>query len=516
VEDAAAGHSGGAGGSYWRATAGELTPTDPLRGPRNVDVAVVGGGITGLATAVLAAEAGLEVAVLEARELAAGTTGGTTGKLTVQNGTRLTQLRQRYGDHGAATYARASLRGLALVDRLVADHGIDCDLEVAPAVLASLGPDQDDEVRAEAAATAAAGVPASLDDEVEELAISTGIALTVPDQRQLHAVKLVHGLARTASQLGGSVHERSRVVDVAPGRGNPRRWVVTTDLGSVAADHVVLATRLPAARDRRLLFGRSKPVSAVGLAARVSEATPHGMYLLQGQRTWSVRGSRLADGEEHLITVGVSETTGDRPALDDRLAVLERWTRDGWEVDAVTHGWMAQDQQPADGRPYIGQVGGAGVWTATGFGKWGLALGLAAGELLVDAILGRADRSEGFFTPDRIEPPAGWRSLLRANLRVGAMFVGDRVRTPFGVPELAPGEGRVIREGRRPVAVARDEDGTLHAVAATCTHLGCLVRWNEQERTWDCGCHGSRFAMDGEVLEAPATAPLPSVEVVDR
>jgi glycine/D-amino acid oxidase-like deaminating enzyme/nitrite reductase/ring-hydroxylating ferredoxin subunit len=498
-------------GAYWHAADEDARRYPPVEGPRSVDVVVVGAGITGLSTAVLAAEAGLDVAVLEARELASGTTGGTTGKVTVQNGTRLSQLRERFGDDGAATYARASLRGIELVDRFVEEHGIACDLETAPAHLVSLGAAMDDQVRAEADATTAAGVAAAVADGVEELDLSTGVVLTVPDQRQLHAVKLCQGLAATVTTLGGTVHERSRVVDVGPGRRAARRWLVLTDRGSVEADHVVLATRLPSSRDRRLLFGRTKPVSAVGLSARISTPTPRGMYLFEGERTWSIRGSRPDDGDEMLIAVGVSEFTGDRPALDGRVEVLERWTRERFPVEEVTHGWMAQDQQPSDGRPYIGPIGGEGIWTATGFGKWGLALGPAAGELLVTAMTGGPDPHDGFFATDRLEPPSGWRALLRANLRVGAMFVGDRLRTPLRVPELAPGEGRVIRDGRRPVAVARDADGTLHTVSATCTHLGCLVRWNAEEGTWDCGCHGSRFAVDGEVLEAPATSPLSPV-----
>jgi glycine/D-amino acid oxidase-like deaminating enzyme/nitrite reductase/ring-hydroxylating ferredoxin subunit len=499
-------------GAYWRAARDETVTYPPVEGPRTVDVAVVGGGIVGLTTAVLAAEAGLEVAVLEAREIGSGTTGGTTGKFTVQNGSRLSQLRNRFGDDGAATYARASLRGIELVDRLVEEHGLACDLEVAPAHLASLGPDQDEQVRAEAEATRAAGVAAQVSDGVEELDLDTGVVLTVPDQRQLHAVKLCHGLAAAVVELGGSVHEHARVVDVGPGRHSLRRWLVLTDRGSVAADHVVLATRLPSSRDRRLLFGRTKPVSAVGLAARITAPTPRGMYLFEGERTWSIRGSRPADGDERLIAVGVSEMTGDRPALGGRLEVLEGWTREHFPVQEVTHGWMAQDQQPSDGRPYIGPIGGEGIWTATGFGKWGLALGVGAAELLVGSMTRREDPYGGFFATGRLEPPAGWRSLLRANLRVGALFVGDRLRTPLRTPQLAPGEGRVVREGRRPVAVARDTEGRLHTVSATCTHLGCLVRWNEDAQTWDCGCHGSRFAVDGEVLEAPATVPLPPIQ----
>jgi glycine/D-amino acid oxidase-like deaminating enzyme/nitrite reductase/ring-hydroxylating ferredoxin subunit len=500
----------GAAGSYWRATSSRPA-TGPLLGPRTADVAVVGGGIVGLVTAVLAARAGRQVLLLEALELGAGTTGGTTGKVTVQNGTRLHTLRRRFGDDGAATYARASLRGIDLLDQLVHDHGIACDLEVADAHLVALTDEQADPVRAEAAATTAAGVACHVGTAPDELPLTAGLTLTVPDQRQLHAQKLLHGLADALVALGGDLHERSRVVDLRSGRPRGRRWELATDRGSVAADHVVLATRLPL-RDRRGLFGRTKPVSAVGVAAAMEGDSPRGMYLLEGARTWSVRGSRPDDGSERLVAVGMSEATGDRRALDDRTGRLEGWLRARWPVTEVEHRWMAQDQVPADGRPLIGTVGGEGVLAATGFGKWGLALGIAAGELLVSTMQDLEDPYAGFFRAGRIDPPSSWGTLLAANLRVGALVVGDRLRTPLGDPELAPGEGRVVREGRRPVAIARDEDGTLHRVAATCTHLGCLVRWNAQQHTWDCGCHGSRFAIDGTVLEAPATEPLPPVE----
>lgn len=498
--------------TYWRDTT-EPAGLPSAQGPMDADVVVVGGGIIGLTTAVLAAEAGLEVVVLEARQLGSGTTGGTTGKVTSQNSTRLMQLTKAAGPDAAVTYARATERGIALFDQIGERHAIDSDQELAPAHLVSLTEKQDEQISGEAEAALEAGLQVILDAELPEVDFPVSRSLTIPDQRQMHAVKYLLGLARAVGTLGGRVYEHSRVVDVEVHRKGARRWQLTTEEAIVAADQVVLATRLPTHRDAPITFGRTKPMSSVGIAARIQGPAPVGMYLFKGERDWSTRRSRV-DGEEHLIAVGMGETTGDAPALARRSDALIRWTRDHYPVEAVDHTWMAQDQQPSDGRPYIGPLWGEGIWTATGFGKWGLAAGIAASELLVHHMTAEPDPYDGFFSTKRLEPPNGWRTLLRANLRVSALLVGDRIRSvPRSARDLAPGDGRVVRQGRTPVAISRDLDGQVHAVSATCTHLGCLVRWNRQEATWDCACHGSRFAADGEVLEAPATSRLRPIDL---
>jgi glycine/D-amino acid oxidase-like deaminating enzyme/nitrite reductase/ring-hydroxylating ferredoxin subunit len=498
--------------SYWHATV-EPAGLEPAIGSLDVDVAVIGGGILGLTTATLALEAGLNVAVLEALDLGSGTTGGTTGKVTSQNGTRLSQLTHSLGAAAATTYATAAQRGIERFDGLVDRYRIECGHEVAPAHLVALSGRQTAEVAAEADASRAAGLQVIVDGELTELDFAVAGSLTIPDQRQMHAVAYLHGLATAIHAGGGRVHERSRVVDVAPTRG-ARRWRVTTEQAVVSADHVVVATRLPTHRDARITFGRTKPTSSVGIAARMPGAAPRGMYLFKGSRDWSIRSSRTAAAGEHLVAVGMSESTGAAAALRPRTDPLADWARQRFGIGEVEHRWMAQDQQPSDGRPFVGNLWGEGIWTATGFGKWGLSLGTAASELLVDLMTGVRDPYDGFFSTSRIEQSSGWRTLLRANLRVGALFAGDRVRSlPRSLVDLGAGEGRVIRHGRTPVAVSRDTAGELRAVAATCTHLGCLVRWNQEERTWDCGCHGSRFAPDGEVLEAPATRPLRPIDL---
>lgn len=499
------------GAGLWRDSAEDREPRGALDGATTADVVVVGAGIVGLTTALLAVEAGLDVVVLEAHHVAHGTTGGTTGKLTSQNETRLATLRRKFGADGAARYTRANERGMALFDRLVAEHGIDAEVEAVPARLVAMHPARVDEVREEAAAARAAGMTVEVASSVDELDLPCEVALTVPDQRQCHPVRYVHGLADAVERGGGRLHEATMVTGV--GRGSDGlHWAVTTSGGRVTANHVVLATRLPSVRDRRLLFGRTMPTSAAGVAARIGTDTPTGMYLLQdASRTWSIRGSRSPRAGEHLVAIGMGAETGDREALAGRGHALGAWVAAHWQVESFTHTWMAQDQQPVDGRPYIGALAD-GLWTTTGLGKWGLAMGTAAADAMVTQITGGDDPDEGFFAPSRIELRSGWQAMLGAQLRVGLLLVGDRLTAWPSDPDPAPGEGLVVRHGRTPVATCRTHDGERHTVAATCTHLGCLVRWNRDDQTWDCGCHGSRFAPDGAVLEAPATAPLRPIE----
>ena len=152
--------------------------------------------------------------------------------------------------------------------------------------------------------------------------------------------------------------------------------------------------------------------------------------------------------------------------------------------------------------------------TATGMRKWGLAMGTTAAAMLRDAALGRDNRFASSVQPDRLNPVASAPSLAKENANVGYRFVRDRLQRG-SAEDLAPGEGAVVGDGPKQRAVYRDEEGKLHELSARCTHLGCIVRFNSGERSWDCPCHGSRFGIDGEVLEGPAVSPAAAARLID-
>jgi Rieske Fe-S protein len=179
-------------------------------------------------------------------------------------------------------------------------------------------------------------------------------------------------------------------------------------------------------------------------------------------------------------------------------------------VDALTYGWAAQDNDTTDQIPYVGRFPRAErVWVATGFGGWGMSNGIMAARLLADLITGEKPAWTDLYDPSRLHPVVEAASFLRANMAVAGHVVGDRLRpTAHDSHDLARGTGAVIRDGGERKAVYRDDYGAVQAVSAVCTHRGCIVSFNDAERTWDCPCHGSRFNPDGSVLHGPATRSL--------
>ncbi|MFT7839253.1 FAD-dependent oxidoreductase [Saccharothrix sp. BKS2] len=473
-----------------------------LSGETSVDVAVVGGGITGVTTALLLKRAGLSVALVEADRVGGGVSGNNTAKVTALQSTVYTQLVKKQGVEAASDYAAASLAAVGFVAALAEGEGVDCDLRRRPAYTYALTEDELPAVEAEAEAALRAGLPVVLDrGELMGVPFEVAGAVRLDDQVVFHPVKYVRGLAERVDGDGSRVHEGSRVLRIEEGD----RVRVRTEAGTVVADRVVIATHYPIL-DRGLYFARLEATRAYCVAATLrSGEPPTGLAISAGSPSWS-----LSTDGERLIVAGQSHTTGsDEGEPYDELI---RFTRERWDVEEITHLWSAQDAVPYDKLPMIGPYtpGDRRLYGATGYQKWGLSSGTIAAMLLSDLVRDRENAWAERFSPHRLSLTST-PTLAKMNAKVAADFVGDRLRGADvdSVAEVPPGEARVVRDGKDKVGVFRDDQGGVHAVSMRCTHLGCLVRFNNAERSWDCPCHGSRFDVDGAVLEGPATEPLP-------
>jgi glycine/D-amino acid oxidase-like deaminating enzyme/nitrite reductase/ring-hydroxylating ferredoxin subunit len=471
-----------------------------LEGSLDVDVAVIGGGIAGITTALLLKREGARVAVLEAGEVASGVSGCNTAKVSALQQTVYSKIRSRHGEEGAAAYAEASLAGVELVAILAAEVGIDCDLHRRPAFTIAADASELSAVEREADAARAAGIAVTVTEDVD-LPYPVAGALRLDDQLEFHPVRYVRGLADAVDGDGSLVFERSRVLSVA--YGSPSR--VHTGSGTVTADHVVVATHYPML-DRGLYFARLEPKRSHCIAARVRGPLPQGMSITAGSATRSIRSYG-----DLLVVGGEGHTTGASKATPERYQRLERFARRHWDVAEITHRWSAQDPVPHDHLPVIGHYmpTASNLYVSSGFMKWGLSGATMAAIILRDLIAGRDNPWASRFDPMRLSYRSAPK-LVQMNAKVALEFVGDRARPALqtDADNLPRGEARIVRDGRGKKGVYRDDTGALHAVSLRCTHLGCLLRFNGAERSWDCPCHGSRFGADGRVLEGPATVPL--------
>jgi len=460
-----------------------------LEGNVTADVCVIGGGIVGVTTALLLHEAGARVVLIDANRVGHGVTGHTTAKVSSQHGLIYSQLRSKHGADAARAYGAANEGALAWIrDRVEAD-GIDCDFRVRPSYVYG----DASKVVKEADAAADAGLPAFAVSETP-LPYEVPAAVRFDGQAEFHPHKYLLALASRLPEI----YEHTHAVQVGD--------AVRTPGGRITAEHTIVATHYPFP-DRSLAFARVHPQRSYAIVCRIAGEPPEGMFISADSPTRSVR----AVGDL-LLVGGEGHRTGTGGDTEERYAALEAFAREHWDVRSVDYRWSSQDNVSVDGLPLIGRMTPfePRVLMATGFAKWGMTNGTGAALLLSDLVLGRENPYASLFDPTRLNPRASAVKLVTENAVAGVRFVADRLSKPGarGIGDLARGEGDIVRHRGEKVAAYRDDDGVVTAVSPVCTHLGCQVNFNRAERSWDCPCHGSRFAVDGSVLQGPAVHRL--------
>lgn len=491
--------------SPWIATLPAVPLGDTHFVAAEADVAVIGGGIAGMTSALLLQRAGRSVVLLEANRIGHGVTTQSTVKVTVGHGVALQQIDRRLGRQATLEYAMANSAGMLTILDLAQELGIDCDLQIGPHVVYAEDEQTAERVRTEAAITHELGLSTRLSQRAP-LPFDVAAALTFEQQAQFHPGAYLVGLAAAFVHGGGRIMEGTRALGVD--EADP--CTVTTTQGDVTARDVLVTTHFPVL-DRGGHFARLTPHRSYGVAAVLPDEVPAGMTIGAGDGGFSTRTARL-EGERLLIVVGAGHQVGQVSDTTSRWDALTSWARERFGTGDVRYRWSTQDLSSLDGVPYVGRMtpGTDHVFTATGFGGWGMTNGTAAALLLRDLLVGEDNTWADTFDARRLALHATAGTFVRQNAKVAQMWVRGRV---VGVPsgsfaDLRPGESAVLEVDGEQTAGYREPDGTLHAVSAVCTHLGCTVAWNDGERSWDCPCHGSRFSTDGEVLHGPAVTPL--------
>jgi glycine/D-amino acid oxidase-like deaminating enzyme/nitrite reductase/ring-hydroxylating ferredoxin subunit len=481
--------------------------TDQFTPGAEYDDVVVGAGLTGLTTAALLARAGRRVAVLEARQAGAVTTGNTTGKLSLLQGTTLSSLIRHHSERVAAAYVEGNQEAFAWVLRYCEDNQVPVERRDAYTYAGSRSGAS--AVRKEFEIAQRLGLDVRQVKVDELLPCPSYGAVRLAEQAQLYPLDLLAALAAELRSRDGVLVEGVRVVDVTVGA----QLSVRTDSGTViASGNVILANGFPFL-DRGLYFAKLTAQRSYALAFRVPGEIPRGMYLSADSPTRSLRTAQHG-GEELLLVGGNGHTVGRHHKPPSRLvADLTAWTERYFPGAERTHVWSAQDYQSHNHVPFVGKLprGRGRIFLATGYNKWGMTNAVAAALRISSEVLG-GNMPWAKTLGTRVSKPASAVKTVQANLAVGAAaaqgWLGAELR-PLAGPTLTPAEGEGVVGNVRggPVGVST-VDGRTCAISAVCTHMGGVLRFNDLEKSWDCPLHGSRFAADGSVLEGPAVKNL--------
>jgi len=493
--------------SFWRLTGPTLAGGARL--PTRAQTVVAGAGLAGLATALELARAGHEVVVIDADQLGGRTTSRTTGKVSLLQGSTVSDLRAHAGDEAVQTYLTANAAGAAWMRAELAS--VPGAWDARPAYTYATTDEGADALAQEAEAMAAAGHPVVTHEKPPAHAIglpmAVGGALRLDAQGQVHPVVAAGVLVDRIRELGGVFVDHCRITGAHAAKEGV---TISTENGDLVADRLVLATGTPIL-DRALLFATLQPQRQAVVAFRLpSDAVvPAGMYLSVDSGSRSIRTAADRDGSPVLIVGGGGITTGRWDAVGDLRDGIVSWAAEHFPGATPITWWAAQDYRMTTRIPWAGAVRGGRdrIYALTGFAKWGMTNAPAAAIAIAGELAGDAPEWHRTLRAEH----AGARDIgetIKTNAEVGAHLIEGWVVPKSHWPS---GRARIVREGLRPVAESR-LGGVECRVSAVCTHLGGIVRWNDAESSWDCPLHGSRFTPDGRVIEGPATTALATID----
>jgi glycine/D-amino acid oxidase-like deaminating enzyme/nitrite reductase/ring-hydroxylating ferredoxin subunit len=474
----------------------------PLRGEESAEVAIVGGGITGITAAYLLSRAGKSVVLVEKGRIAMAETGHTTAHIVDSTDADYLDMVKLHGEDGARLDSEAIRSAVGLIRSLVGELKIDCGFKAVDGYLYTEDEKDREYLQRQQESMRQAGIETEWVDKVP-LPFATLGGLRFRNQHRFHVRRYLLPLAEAAVKNGARIFEDSLVTGVESG-------VVTCEGGSVRAQHVLLATHVPL-NDKGALWLKMHVTRTYVVAAPVEPGQV--TDALYWDTAYPYHYTRLLETDDGLFLIvgGEDRDVGKEENSEERYQALEDYCRARFGVTKFTHRWSGQINEPADMLPFIGRSShGENVWMATAYSGTGMTYGTLGAMLLSDFALERENRYAKLYDPTRKSLGAILENVATKVIEVPKRLIekvtGQDVEAT-SLDDVAEGEGKIVSVDGQKVAAARI-DGVLCMLDATCTHMGCTVAWNGAEKSWDCPCHGSRFDTNGEVLNGPATKGL--------
>lgn len=489
------------------------------------DVCIVGAGITGLSTAYYLSKKGLKVIVVEkAQSIGEKASGNTTAKITLGHNLIYQYLIDNFGLEYAIKYFESNKMAISNIKKIIDDEGINCDFEYKSNYVYTTNQDNINKIHGEIKAIKTIEdniqiMQSSLNNEQNEkkdsicpqfvtecgLPFKIAGAIEIKNQAQFHPRKYMLGLAKAIEESNGIIFTNSLVSDINMLSDG---YITLCNEYAIKSKYVVLASHYPFINFPGFYFSKMYQVTSYAICVETKKSIPDGMYINTGEPALSFRNV-IADGKKLVIVAGGNHKTGYSPDSDSNYgySFIERKVKELYADGKILYKWNTRDCVTLDKVAYIGEFSSLmpDVYVATGFNKWGMTMSNVAANIIVDKIMGLNNKYAEIYDSSRFNPIKNRGELKNMGRQIFHSFVSSRIKIPEeDLSAIQNENGGIIKIDGNNVGVYKDKDGKVYAVKPTCTHLGCLLTWNNIDKTWDCPCHGSRFDYTGKNIYDPA------------
>lgn len=506
--------------SYWIDSTSIISFEKP-QSDIQTEVLIIGGGIAGLTTAYNLVKTGKKVALVEDGFIGSGETGRTTAHLTSALDDRYYFLEDTFGKEAAKLAAESHTAAVNAIEKNVTDLNIDCSFKRVNGYLFLHPSDKEKNLQKEFEATQNAGLNTGIlkstpsisgGDETECLAFY--------NQAQFHILHYLKGLAQAIVAMGGKIYTEAHAENISKSGAIVNGFNFT-------ADHVVVATNSPI-NDTVTMHTKQFAYRTYVIGGKVPKGTlPYVLWWDTGdadsqwvsQPYHYVRVENFDENYDLIISGGEDHKTGqaDEEGISEseRYDKLEQWTRSYFPMmEEIAYRWSGQVMEPVDSLGFMGKnPGDDNIYIITGDSGNGMTHATIGAMIITDLIQGKKNKWEDLYSPSRITFKTALDFAKEAGNTVSQYLDWISASDLKNTADLPAGEGGVLSSGLKKIAVYRDYDNTLKAFSAVCPHLGCIVNWNSDEKSFDCPCHGSRFSTDGTVTNGPAQTNLSPIAV---
>lgn len=492
--------------SFWISSAPKIDRPH-LNSSIDMDIAIIGGGIAGLLCAYELMNDGYKIAVLEADKVFSGTTGYTTAKITSQHSLIYDRLINSIGEELAKQYAEANESAINQFKEIIKLNNIQCDLQDQNSFIYTQSEDYLGKIEKEVKAASSLGIKASFTDTIPFQMKIKG-AVQFKNQAQFHPGKFLMAISQIVNSKGVEIYEQTRIVDIE--KNIMDGYILTSSNGNkITGKKVIIASHFPFYNKHKMYYSKIYQERAYIIAIKTKEKYPDGMYISAEEPTRSLRGLK-SNGQEFVLIAGENHKAGQSENTQKHYEALAKFADELFTIKDIPYHWSTQDCMTMDSIPLIGEYSEdfKNLYMTTGFNKWGMTSSMVSASIIRDLINNKKNPWKNVFSPERKTSAASAKNYIKENLNVAGQLIEGKMEIVSDKIRIMKGEGKIFNIDGKRTGVYRDDTGNLHMVSASCTHMGCEVNWNAAEKSWDCPCHGSRFDVDGNVLQGPAVNPL--------